>query len=182
MNNSSSDNLSRFDNFNFVLNEVELLKLQQWSNRTITHGLTCKDGAIVSDSGSASVSFQHDCLNGQHTFINVPVAQLSECIQHYQRCKAADPYNTSACVVVPQGHFRAMAQLHDMKVLCEYQEGDAMPGSDALAADIARLSDTYVVLYDAPQSRLVLNAVNRSKLTMQFKGKVGSVPAEFLVD
>ena len=28
----------------------------------------------------------------------------------------------------------------------------------------------------------VLNAVNKSKLTMQFKGKLGCVPAEFLVD
>jgi len=182
LNNSDSDNVDRVDKFDFVLNEVELLKLQQLSNRTITHGLTCKNGAIVSDPSSSSVSFQHDSLHGQHTFINAPVAQLPNCIQHYQHCKAADPYNTSACVLLPQGHLKSMAQLNEMKVLCEYQKGDALPGSNSSAADISRLSDTYVVLYGAPQSRLVLNAVHRSKLTMQSKGKVGSVPADFRVD
>ena len=153
-----------------------MLKLQQLSNRTITHGLTCKNGAIVSESGSPSVSFQHANLHGHHTFINVPVAQLEACIQHYQHCKTVDPYNTSACVVVPQILFSSMAQLHEMRVLCEYQKGDVVPGSDN------RLPATYVVLYDAPQSRLVLNAVNRCKLAMQFKGKLGCVPADILVD
>ena len=122
------------------------------------------------------MSFQHDNLRGQHTFINAPVAQLEECIQHYQHCKTIDPYNTSACVVVPQILFSSMVQLHGMRVLCEYQKGDVVPGSHS------SLPATYVVLYDAPQSRLVLNAVNRSKLAMQFKGKLGCVPADILVD
>ena len=39
------------------------------------------------------------------------------------------------------------------------------------------LPQSYLVMYDAPQSRFVLNALARSKLVMQFKGKIGCIPA-----
>ena len=38
------------------------------------------------------------------------------------------------------------------------------------------------VVSDAPQTRLVLNKAARGKLVMEFKGKVGCMPAEFLLD
>ena len=37
-------------------------------------------------------------------------------------------------------------------------------------------------MFDAPQPHLYANAVACTKLVMQFKGKIGSVPSEILID
>ena len=66
-----------------ALFETELLKLQHLSDKTTTCDLTLKkDATTVSEPSSPSASFQHGILSGQHPFNKVPIAQLSECIQH----------------------------------------------------------------------------------------------------
>ena len=54
---SNSHSVEKEQCFDLVLNETELSKLQQLSNRTISCGLTCKQDATVVDSSSASASF-----------------------------------------------------------------------------------------------------------------------------
>ena len=182
--NSSNIDFAAQNSFHLILDKNELLRLQQLSNRTISFGFDCNDnGAIASSSGSPSVSV-HDDLKGHHSVINVPSAHLSECIHHYQQCKASAPFSTSACIVAPEHWQRPLEQqLHGMRVLHEYKKGEVLSTcDDASDSGSSALPCSYQVMYDAPKTRLVLNAAARSKLVMEFKSKVGCVPAEFLLD
>ena len=93
--------------------------------------------------------------------------------------------DTSACIVVPQTWQRPMEQqLPGMTEVHVYRKGEVLPvgKSSDPAVDGAPLSCSFSVMHDAPQSRLYANAVARSKLVMQYNGKIGNVPAEILVD
>ena len=153
-------------------------------SRTITHGLSCNDGIFCSDPSSLSASFLKEDVAGQNVFLNAPAYKLTEFIQHYMSCKAKDPMNTSACIVTPAWRSdRCVSQLPGVQLLMEYKQGDKV--AHAKIADIAtvpELSYPVRVFYDAPQSRLVVNAASRQKHTMQFKGKVGCIPAEIRLD
>ena len=166
-----------------VFNETELLKLQQLS-RTITHGLTCNQGATCSDPSSFSASFLQEDVAGQHVFLNPPASKLTDSIQHYLSCKAKDPMNTSACVVMPAWRSdRWTSQIPGMQLLCEYKKGDMVAhAKDRDASCASALSYPVRVFYDAPQTRLVVNAASRQKHIMQFKGKIGCTPADILLD
>ena len=182
--NSSDNDLAAHNSFDLIFNKTKLLRFQQLSNRTISFGFACDDnGAIVSGLGSSSVSV-HDDLIGHHLVINVPGAQLSECIHHYQKCTASAPFSISACIVAPQYWQRPLEQqVHGMTVLHEYKEGEVLCTSgDASDSQSGALPCTSQVMYDAPQTRLVVNAAARSNLVMEFQGKVGCIPAEFLLD
>ena len=85
-----------------VLNKTELLKTL--SNRTISFGFACNDnGAVVSNSGSPSVSVHDDLMTPLTSKVTVQssMCQVRIC-QHYQKCKASAPFSTSACIVVPE--------------------------------------------------------------------------------
>ena len=162
---------------NSVLNETELLKLQHLS-KTFTFGLMCNaSGNICSDPDSLHASFLEEDVSGHHVCLNPPAAHVSECVQHYLKCKAQAPFTTSACIVVPKcGDRPWQFLLHGMKLLHVYSTGEKVgDGVNALPCPLE-------VWYDAPKSRIVLNAASRQTLTMQFPGKVGHTPAEILVD
>lgn len=159
-------------NMNTVLNETELLKLQQLS-RAFTFGLMCNEhGNICSDPDSLHASFLHEDVSAHRTCLIPPVAHVSESLQRYMTCKKAAPFTTSACIVVPKCTAPWRFLLHGMQLLHVHDKGtkvgdaaDALPGA-------------LEVWYDAPKSRLVLNAASRQTLTMQFSGKVGHTSAE----
>ena len=171
------DNLKLNMNMNSVLNETDLLKLQHLT-RTFTFGLTCNQvGNVCSDPSSLHESFLQENVSGHHVCLNAPAAHVPEYIQHYMTCKAAAPYTTSACIIVPKiAHRPWQFLLHGMRLLHVYNVGDKV--GDAQQG----LSYPLEVWYDAPKSRLVLNATARKKLSMQFTGKVGETEAEILVD
>ena len=110
---------------------------------------------------------------------------MSETIQLYKQCKPSDPFNTSACIVVPQTWQRPMEQqLPGMTELHVYRKAEVLPvgKSSDPAVDGVPLSCSFSVMYDASQSRLYANAAAHSKLVMQYKDKIGNAPAEILVD
>ncbi len=79
----------------------------------------------VSISSSQDASFLHDDLAGNHVCINPPAAQVSEYVQHYMDCKSKDPFNISACIMVPKGRDMPWQKLLDgMQLLAEYMKGD----------------------------------------------------------
>ena len=73
-------------------------------------------------------------------------------------------------------------QLLGMTELHVHRKGEVLPvdKSSDPAVDGVPLNCSFSVKYDAPQSRLYANAVARSKLVMQYKGKIGNVQKSLL--
>ena len=148
-------------NMNTVFSGTEILKLQHMSNRTFTHGLLCnEDGTFCSDPSSQSAAFLDQNVAGHHVFLNPLASRLTDTIQQYLSCKAKDPLNTSACIVVPAWEHSSslswMSLLQGMQLLHEYKTGDKIAHASHTDVDKAPVLPYPVhVCYDAPESRIL---------------------------
>ncbi len=88
-----------------MFNRQEFLQLQQAMGRKFTLDGACNnsgDNSLVPDNYCCPASSYFDkSLTGEFMFLNGPFSQLAEMLAYYLQEKAKDPYNTSACFVVP---------------------------------------------------------------------------------
>jgi transposase InsO family protein len=145
-----------------MLLHTEYLQCELSSGRIFT-----LDGACLPDGSNAHCNnycskdkpFEQAALQGHHVFLNGPFTDhLAVMLEHYCREKAADPYETSGCFVVPKWRGAPWQKyLSGMQVLKRYSKKsrifraiDARTGKRELMPGIPW---EVLVYYDPPKVR-----------------------------
>lgn len=116
---------------------------------------------------------------GETVWLAPPPKQLPEYLDHYLNCKTSEPYDTSACILVParKGPWRTVMKSAGMRLLKQYPRGKALFATHSEGKQPVPVANSGMELwYDPPRPRLVVNAVARAKVTMQFSGTVANTP------
>jgi len=134
-------------------------------------GASNPDGSnthVKSNFCSTARRFQDTPVRGEHVWLNAPFDELEEMLDHYCQEKAAEPYSTSGCFVVPKWRGAAFRKyLKGMFLLKQYPKGsriftakNVLTGERELMPGIPWEVEIW---YDAPRTRpkprVSLNAV-----------------------
>lgn len=181
----------------------EVLKYQ-----TATAGPFTLDGASLPDGSNSHCEhfcspddpFEKAAVRGHKVILNGPWDdRLAVMMEHYCREKAADPYNTSGCFVVPKWRGAPWQKyLAGMQVLCKYPKGSRI--FQAINAETGKrelmpgVPWEVLVYWDPPKTRpaprvhvrlMVLDddtvTVN-STVSMEVQGKYAGASCTVLLD
>jgi hypothetical protein len=167
------------------------VNLQHLTGRQFTYGACCDDRGVnahCADFSSPTNSFLQCDIAGRHVWLNAPFAKLDLFIKHYLKCKAAAPFSTSACVVVPswQGKWRKL--LGGMQLLRSYAKGSILFSApqvgNGLRRQLGPMPWDIEVWYDPPAAPMRLNTLPHEEqpLLMTFPGYVADHSAKTLID
>jgi hypothetical protein len=110
-------------------------------------------GSIRNSHTDTEQFLQQDC-SGHHIWLNPAYKDLRACLQHYLHCKAKDPHNTSAAILVPK-HMSAdwWPLLKGMHLTKEYPKGTHLyDNASALLPDTS-IPVAMQVWYDKAQEQ-----------------------------
>ena len=132
-------------------------KLQQLTGRKFTiDACSSVDGsnAHAPVYFSTDNSFLENCCAGHHTLINPPFSAIHQFISHYAQCKAKDPGNTSAVIIVPKWRRTNYAHLlRGMQLMHEFPKGShifSAPNTDGTRRNMPGTPWPVQVFYDPP--------------------------------
>lgn len=150
---------------------------------------------------SPSNSFLATDVAGKMVWLHPPYHAIQPFIQHYKQCKAKDPHNTGACIMVPKWAASWRTLLSGMQLLREYpaktpimhfkgaargSTGDnigisAEPQEPASPQGVPFPMQVY---YDPPTTSCQeqLAGLTADSLTMLFQGKIAGAQAKVLCD
>ena len=130
-----------------------------------------------------SAILKHD-FGGHHSLIDLTSVDNAEaCIQHYNRCKAKSPADTSACLVLPKSSGKLGKYLAKYKLLRTLPVGTPF----YQAGDQVLNTEHKLVVYHDPvvtQHYLNLSAFDEDNapLCMDFPGRIAGRECNLLVD
>ncbi|GIL78456.1 hypothetical protein Vretifemale_8476, partial [Volvox reticuliferus] len=108
-----------------MFSRAEFIRIQAMTGREFTIDAACNDDGSNSHCSvyaSPKQSFFKHNITGEHIWVNAPFEQAKQWINHYKRCKANSPFDTSAVFVLPKtSNYDKIIQ--GMSLLCEYPKG-----------------------------------------------------------
>jgi Reverse transcriptase (RNA-dependent DNA polymerase)/RNase H-like domain found in reverse transcriptase/Integrase zinc binding domain/Chromo (CHRromatin Organisation MOdifier) domain/Retroviral aspartyl protease len=188
-----------------MLIETEFMRLQRMTGKQFTLDCFCSaDGSnshCTNYLSELNSFYSHD-LKGQHCWINPPFNNITQVLEHYRHCKAADPEHISAVFLLPHPRHTAASYAHlvkDFQVLAEYKRGSRLfsgpnPDNPAVRHMLPPTRQDIVVYYDPvrakdidPRVKLHIQSGNqsikvRTTHTMQVPISVSGVQAVALLD
>lgn len=164
------------------------MHIQHLTGKLFTHDACCDDSgknAHCDAYSSPANSFLHSNVVKQHVCLNAPFAKLEPFFKHYLKCKAASPFTTSACVVVPSWQGKWCQLLSGMKLLRQYSKGAnifSAPVGGSTRSQLGPSPWAVDVWYDAPAAPKQINAMPDSQpLLTTFAGRVAGQLARVLI-
>lgn len=165
-----------------MFSRAEFLSLQTASGRDFSFDAACNDegsNAHCATFACPKRSFFKSDVGGHHVWLNPPHGQLQYWVKHYQRCKAARPFDTSAVIIAPKGSLSGKLTT-GMTLLQEYATGTLLFATSADSNQLDPAPQDLQAWYDPPQQPKLRVASPDNALI--FKCRIGHTQHKVLID